>query len=60
MAPNKLWFSLLHSGLVEPESTETVSLCEFFLDNWRLDEMDEEASGGTSGKGAQFKILNYH
>ena len=60
MAPNKLWFSLLHSGLVEPESTETVSLCEFFLDNWRLDEMDEEASGGTSGKKVQFKMLNFH
>ena len=34
----------MHSGLVEPaDKTEAVSLCEFFLDNCRLDEMEEDS-----------------
>ena len=34
----------MHSGLVDPaDKTEAVSLCEFFLDNCRLDEMEEDS-----------------
>ena len=34
----------MHSGLVDPaDKMEAVSLCEFFLDNCRLDEMEEDS-----------------